>query len=724
MSPQTAEYMERALAENYVAYPGPFINQFEALAAAFTSSPRAAAFSSATAALHLSLIALGVGPGDVVITSDFTFVASANPIVYQGATPVFVDSEPCTWNMDPDLLREAVEDCVRAGKKPKAVLLVYLYGLPARLDEIMAVCAEYDIPLVEDAAESLGCNYKGRHVGTFGKVGCLSFNGNKVITCGGGGMLLSGDGELLEKAIHISTQARDPAPFYLHSSIGYNYRISNLLAAVGVAQMGVLQSRLSARRANYEYYRKRLSGVPGLSMMPDCAELGQASFWLSCFTLDASLGTGRAEAARLALDAQGIEARRLWMPMHMQPLFKGCRVYGGAFGEDVFARGLCLPSGSSLTQAELDRVCTAVEVELTGTSRQRSATAAPLPTDDMRARVLHELEWVATRPQPLALVSTTAREGVKFAVTPRRSCMGYDCACFMLGTRETAQAVLPLLDGKVDAILVDVEGKQSLDLCTLAKELAPGTRLVPCKPNDATVESVDHLLGNRLGADLAGRRILVYGMGNLGSKIALRVAERGAQVFACSRDADKCRAVADAINAILPRFTRYKIQAIGDIEEAGADSLDAIVSCASGKGVVGAEAAALLRRGALAVDGGIDNFNPAFYEEASRREIVSFRLDTRIGYPYLLLPMIDFFEDFFTKVCGSVTLADGVCIVSGGYVGRRGAVIVDNFSAPTQIVGIASGTGGLMDEASFGPDELRSITIVKDHVESTRKTTL
>jgi len=361
LADDSADAVGLAIKSNLVAYPGPQLTAFEGAVKAYTGAESAAAMASCTAALHLSLVALGVGPGDIVLTSDLTFIGSVNPIAHCGATPVFIDSEAGTWNMDPALLREAVEAHVRAGKKPKAVVLVHLFGLPADLDPILAVCNEYGIPLVEDAAEAMGTFYKGRHVGTFGKLGCYSFNGNKIITTGGGGMVVSADKALVDRMVFLATQARDPAPFYLHSQTGYNYRMSNILAALGVSQMGVLEAHVQARRANFAYYKARLGSLPGVAMMPDSVGIGRATYWLSCLVMDPSFGPEKPEAVRQALEAQNIETRRIWKPMHTQPLFKGYKMFGGSFGEGLFERGLCLPSGSAMTEEDLDRVCGEIE---------------------------------------------------------------------------------------------------------------------------------------------------------------------------------------------------------------------------------------------------------------------------------------------------------------------------------------------------------------------------
>ena len=361
LAPDTTATVSATFASNYVAYPGPQLTQFEEALKAYTGSQNAAAMASCTAALHVALLALGIGPGDIVLTSDLTFIGSVNPIVYCGAEPVFVDSEPGTWNMDPALFAEAVENLIRKGRKPKAAVVVHLYGLPADIDPILKICEKHDLLLIEDAAEAMGTFYRGRHVGNRGVVGCFSFNGNKIITTGGGGMIVSKDRSIVEKAKFLATQARDPAPYYLHTERGYNYRMSNILAAVGVSQMHVLESRVEARRAIFAYYKKRIGKLPGVTMMPECAEIGRATHWLSCVVFDKSLGSDKPERVRQALEEENIESRRIWKPMHTQPVFKNVRMYGGAFDEDLFNRGLCLPSGSAMTESDLDRVSSAFE---------------------------------------------------------------------------------------------------------------------------------------------------------------------------------------------------------------------------------------------------------------------------------------------------------------------------------------------------------------------------
>lgn len=355
MSGLEQEYVQDAFATNWIAPLGPHVDAFEQEFAALVGTGHAAALSSGTAALHLALILLGVGPGDEVLVSTLTFAASANPIVYLGAHPTFIDCEPESWNMNPALLREALAARARAGKLPKAVIVVHLYGQSANLDPILAACDEYGVPLIEDAAEALGATYGDRTPGTFGRLGFYSFNGNKVITTSGGGMLVSDDGDLIAHARKLATQARDAAPHYQHSEIGYNYRLSNILAAIGRGQLPVLEDRVAARRRNFDRYVQLLSDLPGIDFMPE-APWGRHARWLSCITIDPAAFRADREAVREALAAENIEARPVWKPMHLQPVFAACAAIGGAVAEDLFARGLCLPSGSSLTTDDLDRV--------------------------------------------------------------------------------------------------------------------------------------------------------------------------------------------------------------------------------------------------------------------------------------------------------------------------------------------------------------------------------
>ena len=348
-------YVTEAFATNWVAPLGPHVDAFEREFCHLVGSPHAAAVSSGTAALHLALMLVGVGAGDEVFVSTFTFSASVNPIRYLGATPVFIDSERRSWNMDPALLEEALAARAAAGRPPKAVVLVHLYGQSADLDPILAACQRHGVPLVEDAAEAVGTTYKGRSPGTFGKVGVYSFNGNKIITTSGGGMLVSPDKALVAHAVKLATQARDPAPHYEHTEVGYNYRLSNVLAGIGRGQLRVLEDRVNARRRNFEHYVQHLGDLPGIGFMPD-AGWGRHTRWLTAITVDpARFGADR-EAVRLALEAQNVEARPVWKPMHRQPVFAGSPCFGGAVSDDLFAHGLCLPSGSNLTTQDLDRV--------------------------------------------------------------------------------------------------------------------------------------------------------------------------------------------------------------------------------------------------------------------------------------------------------------------------------------------------------------------------------
>ncbi len=743
LSAGTAQTVCDVLASNYVAYPGQYITQFEQMMRDYTGAGHAAATACGTAALHLSLLSLGIGPGDIVLTSDFTFVGSANPIAYCGAQPVFIDSEPRTWNMDPALLREAVDKYIKLGKRPKAVLLVHIYGLPADLDPIVEICREYDIPLIEDASEALGTFYKGRHVGNDGIIGAYSFNGNKMITTGGGGMVVSADKARIDAMVHLATQARDPAPYYLHTKRGYNYRMSNILAGVGVSQMRALEERVLARRTIFSHYRERIGRLEGVSMMPDCEGFARPSYWLSCIRLDRSFGLGRPEIIRQALERENIETRRTCKPMHTQPLFKDCPVFGGSFDVELFDYGLCLPSGSAMSVEDLDRVCDALERAIEGmssapkllhisavppapSSASKRAHAAisvnkaehPAERSAIREKVEQELAWALGHPRPIAILSCSAREGAPFSVTPRRKALGFDCIGFMFSDASALGEVLPLLDGKLEALLVDVEEKKPLNLLKAVTELAPHSRIVPCKPNDATVEGADQLLLRKLGRNLSGKSIAIAGTGNLGSKLALRLAERGASVSMFSRNVEKCRELASALSLILPTYCTGSLNAVGSAHELPAGQSDALISCASARGVIGSDQLAFLRDNALVIDAGIDNFRPDFFEEAARRRLECYRLDTRIGFPYLLMQLLDYFDHFFGKVCASTTW-DNIHIVSGGCLGPRGSVIVDNCSAPTQIIGLANGTGGILREGEASEAELAILSYARTHVGQT-----
>ncbi|OGP59721.1 MAG: pyridoxal phosphate-dependent aminotransferase [Deltaproteobacteria bacterium RBG_13_61_14] len=359
LSGREAKFVAEAFRTNWIAPLGPQVDAFEREFAAKVGSAHAAALSSGTAALHLALVLLGVQAGDEVICSTFTFSASINVIVYQQATPVLVDSDRGTWNLDPNLLEAELRACRDRNRLPKAVIVVHLYGQSADLDPIVALCREYQVPLVEDAAEALGATYRGRSVGTFGRLGAFSFNGNKIITTSGGGMLVSDEGDLIARARFLATQARDPAPHYEHSVIGYNYRLSNVLAGIGRGQLGVLDQRVEEKRRIFDFYRQAFQEEPGIEFMPE-ASYGRSTRWLTCILVDPEKFGADREDVRVHLDRNNIEARPLWKPMHLQPVFAGCRCRGGAVAEDLFARGLCLPSGTNLTREDLARVAQAV----------------------------------------------------------------------------------------------------------------------------------------------------------------------------------------------------------------------------------------------------------------------------------------------------------------------------------------------------------------------------
>ncbi len=349
-------FVKEAFDTNWIAPLGPHVDGFEQDLCAFTGSAHAAALSSGTSALHLALILLGVGPGDEVICQSFTFSASANPIVYQGATPIFVDSEENTWNMDPDLLRVAIIDRLAKGKKVKAIIPVHLYGMPAKMDEILNLASEYNIPVIEDAAEALGSTYKNKSCGTFGELGVLSFNGNKIITTTGGGALISEDGNYIRQARFLATQARDPAPHYQHSHIGYNYRMSNVCAGIGRGQMQVLSARINARRSNFEWYENKLGAILGIKFQSELAE-SYSNRWLSAIILDPTHFDGKSrEDLRLWLEVDNIESRPLWKPMHLQPIFRDSPAYLNGVSEKLFDQGLCLPSGSNLKIEDFNRI--------------------------------------------------------------------------------------------------------------------------------------------------------------------------------------------------------------------------------------------------------------------------------------------------------------------------------------------------------------------------------
>ena len=362
MGGEEQKYIKEAFDTNWVVPLGPNVNAFEQdLRTYLNEDVHVVALSAGTAALHLALVMLDVKPGDEVICQSFTFSASANPIKYQGASPVFVDSEPETWNMCPKALRKAIEDRIKVtGKKPVAIIPVHLYGMPAKMDEILAIAREYNIPVVEDAAEALGSTYKGRKCGTLGKYGALSFNGNKIITTSGGGALVTHSEVEAKRVMFFATQAREAAPHYQHEHIGYNYRLSNISAGIGRGQMEVLQEHVDARRSHHAYYRDAFSKVKGIEVMSAPSSEFDSNYWLTCITIDSKVTGYDREELRQRLETENIESRPLWKPMHLQPVFADCPFYstveGKAISEQLFDRGLCLPSGSSLTSADLDRV--------------------------------------------------------------------------------------------------------------------------------------------------------------------------------------------------------------------------------------------------------------------------------------------------------------------------------------------------------------------------------
>ncbi len=356
MSGHEQKYIAEAFETNWVAPLGPNVDGFEETLTGYLGIPHVAALSSGTASIHLALVLLNVGPGDEVMVSSFTFSASANPIAYQGATPVFIDSEANSWNMDPDLLEEAIVSRMKVSRKPKAIIVVDLYGMPANYDRILAVAQKYEIPVIEDAAEALGSSFKGKRCGTFGTLNILSFNGNKIITTSGGGALTSESKEFIEQAKFLSTQARDNAPHYQHSKIGYNYRMSNILAGIGRGQMHVLADRIEAHRKNNRYYREMLADVPGLRFQDEPSGDYFSNFWLTSIWIDSDDPAFQRDAVTKRMIEENIDSRPLWKPMHLQPVFQGAPAFTNGVSEKLFNKGLCLPSGSTLTEGDLERV--------------------------------------------------------------------------------------------------------------------------------------------------------------------------------------------------------------------------------------------------------------------------------------------------------------------------------------------------------------------------------
>jgi len=358
MSGEEQKYIREAFDANWVAPLGPNVNAFEqSLSGYLGENKLVVALASGTAAIHLGLIQMGVQAGDEVICQSFTFVASANPIRYLGASPVFIDSEKESWNMSPGFLEEAIKDRIKkTGRKPKAIIPVHLYGMPARMDRILEIASGYGIPVLEDAAEALGSSYKGRKCGTFGDFGCLSFNGNKIITTSGGGALVCSSAEQAEKTKFYATQARDKAPHYQHSAIGYNYRLSNICAGIGRGQMTVLDRYVARRREIHDFYRRHLSGLPGISLLENPSVDFESNHWLTCIQVEPDQAGFSREDLQAAMESANIETRPLWKPMHLQPVYSDCPFYGEGVSEELFNKGLCLPSSPGLTESDLERV--------------------------------------------------------------------------------------------------------------------------------------------------------------------------------------------------------------------------------------------------------------------------------------------------------------------------------------------------------------------------------
>ncbi|WP_315599666.1 aminotransferase class I/II-fold pyridoxal phosphate-dependent enzyme [Porphyromonas endodontalis] len=359
MGGEEQNFIKEAFDTNWVVPLGPNVNGFEQDLKHYHALERqeVVALSAGTAALHLGLVMLGVERDDEVICQSFTFSASANPITYQGAKPVFIDSEPDTWNMDPSLLREAIGDRIqKTGRKPKAIIPVHLYGMPAKMDEIKAIAQEYEIPILEDAAEAIGSEYKGKKCGTLGAYGALSFNGNKMITTSGGGALICPDREAADRVTFYATQAREQAPHYQHEKIGYNYRLSNICAGIGRGQMQVLDEHIARRRAIHALYSQGLESIPGIEVQQNPSTHFNSNFWLTTILIDPKQTGFDREQLRLRLEEENIESRPLWKPMHLQPVFASYPYYGGSVAERLFERGLCLPSGSALSDNDIARV--------------------------------------------------------------------------------------------------------------------------------------------------------------------------------------------------------------------------------------------------------------------------------------------------------------------------------------------------------------------------------
>lgn len=359
MSGKELTLIQQAFTDNWVAPAGPHLSAFEQQFCEYTGAPHALALSSGTAAIHLALLTTEIQTGDEVLVSTLTFAGSVNPILYVGATPTFIDSEPDSWNIDPNLLEDVLRLRAKRGKLPKAVMVVHLYGQSADMEPIMGICDRHGVMVIEDAAEALGSSYQGRHPGTFGRLGIFSFNGNKIITTSGGGMLVSEEKHLIDHARKLATQAREPVPHYEHTEIGYNYRMSNILAAVGCGQLNVIEERVRRKREIYDYYRTRLGDLPGLTFAPEMP-YGRHTRWLTVVLIDPHQFGADREQIRLKLEEHNIESRPLWKPMHLQPVFQSYEVIGGAVSERLFEQGLCLPSGTAITNEQLDTIISVI----------------------------------------------------------------------------------------------------------------------------------------------------------------------------------------------------------------------------------------------------------------------------------------------------------------------------------------------------------------------------
>jgi dTDP-4-amino-4,6-dideoxygalactose transaminase len=362
------KYVQEAFDTNWIAPLGPNVNALEKAICEYSGCKSCSCLVSGTSAIHLALINLGVRKNDEVICSSFTFSASANPIVYVDAIPVFVDSEEATWNMDPLLLKKTIIDRIGKGKKPKAIILVHLYGMPSKIDEILEISNEFSIPLIEDAAEALGSRYKGKQLGTFGEMGVLSFNGNKIITTSGGGALISNNPDYCVNATFLATQARDNAPHYQHSNIGYNYRMSNIVAGVGRGQMEVLDQRVSQRRDNFFFYKELFKSMEGIKLLEEPSSDFYSNHWLTAIQIDDSIAGFSREDLRIELERENIESRPLWKPMHLQPIFFEYPAYINGISEKLFNKGLCLPSGSNLNESDKERIFNVIK-SITGNNK-------------------------------------------------------------------------------------------------------------------------------------------------------------------------------------------------------------------------------------------------------------------------------------------------------------------------------------------------------------------